>query len=242
MALDDSSTGRPAINLVAGAPIFASAIALTFDVGYFSGIDINYFTLFSLSEHLVFALEALPLAFPVVAVFLLYMFAFKWGELRSTPKRDAKITKATLRDHLHKFWVFEAFILLLLTFSIFRHNAVGIVVGFGILIAGIVMRLAPWFFLTTAVLFTYGAIFLLTLTFVAGYEAARTYLAYDFAPQVLSMNDRELHGKLIRSGERGILFHDISTREILFLKWDNIKSIRNQAPRVDSSPNLTGGK
>jgi hypothetical protein len=38
----------------------AAAIAIAFDLGYFSSLDINMFTLFSLSEHILFSLEALP--------------------------------------------------------------------------------------------------------------------------------------------------------------------------------------
>jgi inner membrane protein involved in colicin E2 resistance len=36
-----------------------------FDVGYFFGVGIDYFTLFSLSEHIGFALEALPVALAI---------------------------------------------------------------------------------------------------------------------------------------------------------------------------------
>jgi hypothetical protein len=34
-------------------PALASAIALTYDVGYFFALDVSYFTFFSLSEHIV---------------------------------------------------------------------------------------------------------------------------------------------------------------------------------------------
>jgi hypothetical protein len=39
-------------------PLIGSVLALTYDVGYFYGIDINFFTFFSVTEHLVFAIEA----------------------------------------------------------------------------------------------------------------------------------------------------------------------------------------
>jgi hypothetical protein len=41
-------------------PVIGTVCAVTFDVGYFYGIDINLFTLFSLSEHVLFSIEALP--------------------------------------------------------------------------------------------------------------------------------------------------------------------------------------
>jgi hypothetical protein len=49
-------------------PVIGTVSAVTFDVGYFYGIDINLFTLFSLSEHVLFSIEALPWAFSVVVV------------------------------------------------------------------------------------------------------------------------------------------------------------------------------
>jgi hypothetical protein len=43
-------------------PLIAATIAVSFDVGCFYAMDISFFTLFSFSEHIVFALEALPIA------------------------------------------------------------------------------------------------------------------------------------------------------------------------------------
>src|SRR5687768_16252981 len=42
-------------------PAAATLLAISYDVGYFIGIDLRFFTFFSLSEHIVFALVALPL-------------------------------------------------------------------------------------------------------------------------------------------------------------------------------------
>jgi hypothetical protein len=51
-------------------PVFSAGIAIAFDVGYFWGIDINLFTLFSLAEHILFALEAAPFALVLIVAFL----------------------------------------------------------------------------------------------------------------------------------------------------------------------------
>ncbi|AWO94305.2 MULTISPECIES: hypothetical protein [Bradyrhizobium] len=51
-------------------PLIGTAIAISYDVGYFYGLDIKLFTLFSITEHVVFALEATPVAF-VLAIFLI---------------------------------------------------------------------------------------------------------------------------------------------------------------------------
>jgi hypothetical protein len=43
----------------------ALILAFMFNIGYFAPIDIRLFTLFSLSEHLLFSIEAIPIAFLV---------------------------------------------------------------------------------------------------------------------------------------------------------------------------------
>ena len=50
-------------------PIFGTFAAVVFDVGYFYGIDINLFTLFTLSEHILFSIEALPFVFVAISIF-----------------------------------------------------------------------------------------------------------------------------------------------------------------------------
>ena len=50
------------------SPIIGTALALIYDVGYFYGVGISYFTLFSLSEHIVFALPALPVALSLIHI------------------------------------------------------------------------------------------------------------------------------------------------------------------------------
>jgi hypothetical protein len=72
-------SGRPADSYkdyLAVVPLLLTSGALTFDVGYFAGVDINFFTLFSLSEHVLFALEALPLVF--VIIFISVYLAYIW--------------------------------------------------------------------------------------------------------------------------------------------------------------------
>jgi hypothetical protein len=70
-------------------PLIAATIAVSFDVGCFYAIDISFFTLFSLSEHIVFALEALPVALAglfIITILLPAMLS------RSLPIRPSTIT------------------------------------------------------------------------------------------------------------------------------------------------------
>jgi cytochrome bd-type quinol oxidase subunit 1 len=57
--------------LVAIVPLVAPAFAFAFVVGYFFAFDISWFPLFSLSEHIVFAIRALPIAIGASVAFLI---------------------------------------------------------------------------------------------------------------------------------------------------------------------------
>jgi hypothetical protein len=51
-------------------PLLATALAIFYDVGYFYGFDLNYFSFFTLNEHIVFALQVLPYGMLVCALSL----------------------------------------------------------------------------------------------------------------------------------------------------------------------------
>ena len=69
-------------------PLIATTLAVTFDVGYFYGLDINYFTFFSLSEHIVFALQALPIVIGIL-VFAPILLALQYF-IPARPKGGGK--------------------------------------------------------------------------------------------------------------------------------------------------------
>lgn len=53
-------------------PLLGSGLALSYDAGFFSSFDAQYFYLFTLTEHLSFAALALPIAstFSVIGITL----------------------------------------------------------------------------------------------------------------------------------------------------------------------------
>jgi hypothetical protein len=58
-------------DLIAIVPVVATSFAFAYVVGYFLAFDISWFPFFSLSEHTVFAIRALPVAIGVSIVFLI---------------------------------------------------------------------------------------------------------------------------------------------------------------------------
>ena len=60
---EEASAGMDIAKLVSvGVPLLASSIAVFYDVGFFYALDASFFNFFSVSEHLVFSLQALPFA------------------------------------------------------------------------------------------------------------------------------------------------------------------------------------
>ncbi|WP_028134352.1 hypothetical protein [Bradyrhizobium japonicum] len=56
-------------------PLLGTALAITYDVGFFGGIGLPYFTMFTLSEHIVFALEAVPFVIIVIVAIPICLYA-----------------------------------------------------------------------------------------------------------------------------------------------------------------------
>jgi hypothetical protein len=56
--------------LLASAPVVLAILGICYDVGYFAGIGLELFPLFTLSEHLVFAMEAIPALMVLIAAFM----------------------------------------------------------------------------------------------------------------------------------------------------------------------------
>jgi len=72
----DNAAALPFKELLVLVPALASALAVAYDVGYFFAFDINYFNFFSLSEHVVFALQALPIAVALSLIATFWMYPY----------------------------------------------------------------------------------------------------------------------------------------------------------------------
>src|SRR4051794_5219160 len=87
-------------------PIIGSTIAITYDVGYFFALDINFFTVFTISEHITFALEVLPLAILASIILIASPIAvdkgFQGG--RAQAKREAETPTARKKFYAKKFF------------------------------------------------------------------------------------------------------------------------------------------
>jgi hypothetical protein len=211
----------PLREAVVFVPILGAAIALSFDVGYFHGVDINLFTLFSVSEHIVFALEALPIGF-MIAIYVVSHAALVSNRQVRTFLQNAGFDK--LRRHRGPIALGTLAIGVLLVIWALHIGAVFLVAV--MLPLGILLIWWPINQRKPSPLYLLFAIaVVIYLSFIFGVHAATDYLERDFVTQSLVTDLERIEAKIIRSGDRGVLFQNVKTRSVGFLRWDAIKKI-----------------
>src|SRR5262249_33909498 len=83
--LGDLTDKESAKTMLVAFPIILGATGMAFDVGYFAQIDLHFFTVFTLSEHLLFSIEALPFAL-IDCLCGLMILVFVWWLLEKAKK------------------------------------------------------------------------------------------------------------------------------------------------------------
>jgi hypothetical protein len=208
-------------------PLLGSGLAVAYDVGYFGGLDIEFFSFFSLSEHIVFALRAFP---PAVVVACLIGAAMPFqsrylDDLRQLERRK-KLGLISIC----------ALAMLLLWGAAAALSGAG-VINLGDMAAFLTVILIMLAImldrLVTRTLVVCAAVTI--VSFAAGYESAKNILApkphvrfvqFTGTTVIDTARDGALEVRLIRSGDRGVLFFDLKSRQVTFIRWDEIKKIR----------------
>jgi hypothetical protein len=229
-------------------PVLGSAMAVSYDVGFFLGIDINYFTFFSLAEHIVFALQALPFAllgaFYCLCNLTVYNLGYKAGQKRAqnqsllgdraaSPanavralRRAAKIADRSFEFAI-KLFLFEIFIILALGLSVYRNNFSNELLLSLSFLAIFTVRLVSSNYFNQLERILYVSVFMFALSIFFGWIQSRHNLSFTQATSVMSTESGEILGRLIRSGDRGLLYLDVNNQNVVFYKWDTIKSVRS---------------
>lgn len=212
------------------------SVALSFDLGYFYGIEISIFTFFSLSEHVLFTLEALPKAFSLVAFacILLYLFGDKINFNRMgvhnflgiEAGRKAVLLNAAI---FYSLFLLIGLILAYLEAPRFFSHALVLVIYIGITIPVLYkitsMRKSPKYYASMA---TVLYLYILFFSFLEGNKMAIKYTEDDncVPNSIIRLGSEEFNGRVMRSGANGILFFDNETKDIVFIKWDKVQQIQ----------------
>jgi len=196
---------------------------MSYNFGYFLGIGMGFFSLFSLSEHLVFALAALPIA---VGGAILLLVGF-WL-MRQADRIREGVVRSPKRGSM--FWVLIA-VLALCVFGLEAYGIYSLSGSLGILAAGMIVSCSIFIAhklpkessreVAVAILvLTCGGV---ALAIDGGFEIAR--LTLNESNYFYRVNGDERSGTLLIGGQYGVLFYDSEKRQIVFLKWDHVKDI-----------------
>jgi hypothetical protein len=235
-------SGVKSVTLV--GPLFASATAISYDVGFFFGTDIGFFTFFSLTEHLVFALQAIPFAGPA-AFMILSTFIGVWYSYVKTPEEVAAFvekynlmpdeekasTLAKLNRSVARNKKWNPYIqfgsLLFALWNLALHNYT---VSFLMVVSQIVIAIAY----PTEKLKSKNVLYLLAIicgsatlfaAFLVGIERADNILKSVTPTERISIDGNEISSRLVRAGDRGLLYFSIDTKKLNFVRWDTVKKI-----------------
>jgi hypothetical protein len=195
-------------NLLTAVPIVGVVLAVMYDLGYFGFVDASLFTLFSWSDHIVFALQAVLAATLIAAILGWSLSAFSFDtSMNQQPKR--------------RLWflvvMFCSFAVLTALNTAFDMGLLWFVMAL-IALCAIYLRVR-----LAGVLISYS-VMLLALGYGMGYYDAQTALRSP-AGQTLFTADGQMTGNVFRSGERGMLFFDTAARKVNFLRWDEVKRL-----------------
>lgn len=223
-------------------PLLASTLAVTYDVGFFYGSDIGFFTFFSFTEHLVFALQAAPFAVVASGTVIGCLFGswlgYQQGQeivanfveadneekqriLENAERTRSKILKA-------RPYIIGATLFFALAGLSTRQYALTLATLFG---AAAMYWLDPQKLRTKpsvrTTLVAAVALTVLVIAFAFGYERARAIVTSTVATETIYVEDKAVPARLIRSGDKGVLFYSIDTKKIRFVRWEAIKQIES---------------
>jgi hypothetical protein len=202
-SLTNDNVGRPHPDIkdfILIAPFLGGAIAVSFDVGFFWGLNFRFFTLFTLSDHINFALGALPLAlFTSIGVVLISIGASRGYWPPSFMKTNIWRVSAVLSAAV--FSVASQAVALSTTWG---KNSLGI----GLSMLFITLGVAAYWYeelkTSQAMLLSYYCVLVLIAAFLVGTTLGAGRSHWQTA-DTIETADSQVVGRVIRSGDKGIL-------------------------------------
>lgn len=232
--------------LIAAAPIVpivASSFAITYNLGYLLAFDLSWFSFFSLTDHVVFALRAIPVAVGLSVAFLIGFIdppgggiTYRFAVLSIVALGFVTALLGFLSGHIGLFLVY----LFVMGRAFIHRNLSHRTSPFNILYWGVVITLMS---LIVGYLSAVGGRYISELDRHHDYFVLASSMGIDVSPSKSSLPSQEqkqqLHyvGEVIFVGSRGVLFHPYG-KSARFFQWVNIQNIY-QCPQVvtDASGN-----
>jgi hypothetical protein len=203
-------------------PVLGSALAILYDVGYFTAIGLNWFSVFSITEHITFALQILPFALTFAAGGIFGMLlGLQQGSKYPGTNNLEKITRL-LQMQITTVLLF----VVMAGLSWFYKMASFATMAGGFLVA----LLLIWFLRRDdrryQLMFGFGLLFLCAFAFALGYDVARGYQNQIEYPYTVATAGGDQNAKVVRSGDRGLLFYESGTAQLVLLPWSEVKKVK----------------
>ena len=228
-----------------------SSFAFAYVVGYFSVFDIAWFPFFTLQEHIVFALRAIPIAIAVTAILLVPVTI---STLELTPTTDEQSNpKTSSQGHLESlliwsqtkgsWWIFSGWLILLTIVMLYflEKNHFGFGVSVLMFIIGSIVTHIERSRLYYIVRYAYWSANILFVCFIFGMisgESSKLYTCFP-SPHIMTAiaNDREkviASGHVIFSGAAGVLLYDYKRKMTILARWNGLSEIDGCTPKTQS--------
>jgi hypothetical protein len=221
MGENSNGSSWQAKDILVAMPVLASSLAVSWEVGRM--IPFGGFSFFTLSEHLLSALKALPVAF-LVAVQLVLVLGLINVAINHRPKKSG--------------WTFLGILAMMSASLILIHylgwgwTEVVYAVVFDIVILGFIAN-AFWFRMpfsgTAGILVTFGAAIAGAMILADNASTLIVERAKVNDATVLSTvtykNGNKKLALLVMSGERGLLLYDAGTNKVTFELLDDVKTV-----------------
>jgi hypothetical protein len=208
------------------APVIGSSFAFAYVVGYFYAFDIAWFPFFSLPEHLVLALRALPMAIAASVVFLIALSPVetRWKWLRE-----------------NKRWFVFGWIVILIMLAalalVSKH------IGLGISVLGIAF--GTWVYHSrptppsSSLRILYWATTLIVSSLIFGFSSGSAYrIPKNFRyERCVSVDTDSNHwaGHLIAAGALSVLIYDYPSKEVQLVRRETITRMGGSACPAEST-------
>jgi hypothetical protein len=214
--------------VIGAIPVLGVLCAVSYDTGFFWMLGQGYYALFSLTEHINFATQAIPAAIVTIGTLLTGVIFF--ANTAST-------------DMLHKRAKRVGLAIVALLAIILLGDAI-VTRSYGLLLLSIVVLFAAavllWSLTPSNMNFLLpivGSALLLFLSFVTGAELADRHLKSPAVVHSLRLTDgNSKGGRIVRTGDRGVLFWDPSRRRLHLHKWESVQSIEGATEPVSGYP------
>lgn len=212
----------------------ASALifAICYDIGFFYALDMNIFTFFSLSEHVLFVIEKLPdaIIYLIAAAATLFCAIVFW-----------RVQRRVMRRGRNKYFyaIFTVILFSLTVFMTIRFQSMRtvnlssfpLIAPIWLAFFSILTPFAIAIFLHDKVqkFALIASLFIGSLLYGGyfGYMMSLTHVSRAKACENIRLkgDNKTYEVRLIRSGDKGLLLYDTSSSQIVFWRWDNVESV-----------------